>query len=137
MTVNSLAEQFAVVDGGRTAHISTTGGHAQRATIVTNGRAPNLTTGTDVDGEGPVAIHHIHHAVIDGGLRQLAHLVRETESPDRYQTLDVRLVDLLERTEHLHVVTGAKQGYVFRVLALIEQFIRRLRLHHRAATHQQ
>ena len=137
MTVDGLAEQFAVVDRRCTAHISATGGHAQRATIVVHWRAPDLATATDVDGEGPVAVHHIHHAVIDGGLRQLAHVVGETEGPERHQTLDVRLVDLLERTEHLQVVTGAEQGYVFRVLALIEQFIRRLRLHRRAASHQQ
>ena len=117
--VDVLAEELAVVDGGGAAQIGARRRHAQRGAVVGHRRAPDLVAGRDVDGERPVAVHHVHHAVVDRRLRQLAHVVHEAQVPDRHQALDVRLVDLLERAAHLQVVAHAERGHVLRVLPVV------------------
>src|SRR6266699_989943 len=124
--VDRLAEELALVDRRRAPHERAAGRDAQRSALVLDGRAPDLPAGRDVDGEGPVAVDHVHDAVVDRRLRVLAHVVRQTEAPDRDQAPDVGLVDFLERAVHLQVVAHAEGGDVLGVLPVVEQLFGRL-----------
>src|SRR5438309_9985571 len=124
--VDRLAKELALVDRRRASHERSAGRDSQRASFVLDGRAPYLPARRDVDGKGPVAVDHVHDAVVNGRLRVLAHVVREAEAPDRNQASYVGLVDLLERAVHLQVVAHAEGGDVFGVPPVAEQLLRRL-----------
>ena len=68
---------------------------------------PDLLSGSDVDCNRGFGIGHVHHAVVDDRLGLLAPIVVETETPDWHQPLDRLLVDLLERTVAVLVVSHA------------------------------
>src|SRR5207247_951993 len=124
--VDRLAKELALVDRRRASHERSAGRDAQRPALVLDGRAPDLPAGRDVDGEGPVAVDHVHDAVVDRRLRVLAHVVCQAEAPDGNQAPDVGLVDLLQRAVHLQVVAHAEGGDVFGVLAVVGQLLGRL-----------
>ena len=69
----------------------------------------------------------VHDAVVDRRRGQLALVVHQARAPDRHQPLDVGFVDLLERAVALAVVAHALGGDVVGVLAVVDQFLRRLR----------
>jgi hypothetical protein len=98
-----------------------------RAAVVLHRRTPDRLPGGDIKGDSPAAVHHIHDAVVDGRLRKLAGVVAETGAPDRHQPLDVRLVDLAERTVLIEAVAHPEGGDVLAVLAVIDQLLRALR----------
>src|SRR3989454_1405878 len=124
--VDRLAKELALVDRRRASHERSAGRDSQRASFVLDGRAPYLPARRDVDGKGPVAVDHVHDAVVNRRLRVLTHVVCEAEAPDRNQASDVGLVDLLERAVHLQVVAHAEGGDVFGVPPVVEQLLRRL-----------
>src|SRR3984893_11043746 len=66
---------------------------------------PDLLSGSDADCDRGLGIGHVHHAVVDDRLCLLAPIVVETETPDRHQSLDRLLVDLLERAVAVLVVS--------------------------------
>jgi hypothetical protein len=86
-----------------------------------------MLAGFNVDGERPLAVDHIHDPVVNRRRRQFTLVVHETAGPDRHQALDVGLVDLLQRTVVLSVVPHALGGDVIRVLAVVDEFVGRLR----------
>ena len=81
MRVQRLPKEFSLIDRRRAAHDRAGARNPQRKTIVIHGRAPDLPAGRDIDRERPVAVHHVHHTVVNRRLRQLAHVVGETEVP--------------------------------------------------------
>ncbi len=89
-------------------------------------RAPDLAAGFDVDGKRPLAVDHVHDAVVDRRRRQLAGLVHQARAPDRHQLFDVAPVDLLERAVALPVVAHALGGDVVGILPVADQFLGRL-----------
>ena len=102
-------------------------GGALHARFELHRRAPDLPAGLDVDGERPLAVDHVHDAVVDRRRRQLAQVVHQARAPDRHEALDVGLVDLLERAVALPVVAHALRGDVVGVLAVVDEFVGRLR----------
>jgi hypothetical protein len=56
--------------------------------------APDLPACIDINGKAPLAVDHIHDAIVDGRLRQLAGIVHQAGIPDRHQALDIGFVDL-------------------------------------------
>ena len=125
MVVDRDAKELAVVDRRRASR-----DRAKRrdlhARFDFDRRAPDLPAGFNVDGEGPLAVDHVHDAVVNGRRRQLTRIVHEARAPDRHEALDVGTVDLLERAVALPVVAHALGGDVFRVLAVVDEFVGRL-----------
>src|SRR5262249_23172440 len=72
MRVQRLPKELSLVDGRRSAHDRTGGRNPQRRSIVIHGRAPDLPAGRDINRERPVAVHHVHHTVVNRWLRQFA-----------------------------------------------------------------
>src|SRR5215813_13959607 len=98
MTINRLAKKFAIIDGRSPAHDDAGLTNPRRPALILNRRAPDRLAGGDIERNSPVAVHHVHNAVVDAGLRQLARVVGKARGPDRRQALDVRFVELIQRT---------------------------------------
>src|SRR5262249_37173619 len=127
MTIQRLAEQLAVIDRGSPAHDGAGIPDPRCRALVLDRRAPEWLAGGDVDGKSPVAVHHVHDAVVDGRLRHLAGLVGKTRGPDRHQALDVRFADLAQRAVLVEAVPHAERGDILAVLAAVDQLLRGLR----------
>src|SRR5262249_19277298 len=118
---------FAVVDRRRASIES----GACNARLQFDWCAPDLLAGLDVESKGPLAVHNVHHAVVDRGRCQLTLVVHDARTPDGYQALDIRFIDLLERAVALSVITHALSRDVFRVLAVVDQLLHGLRQYRR------
>src|SRR3979490_960911 len=115
MVVDRHAKEFAVIDRRRASVES--GSPDPR--FESHRRAPDLPAGFNVDGEGPLAVNHIHDAVVNRWRRQLPLVVHEARAPDGHDPFDIGSIDLLERTVALSVVAHALGGDVFWVLAVV------------------
>ena len=122
MIVHRHAKKFAVIDGRRAPVESV----LLNSRFEFNRRPPDLSAGFHIDGKGPLAVDHVHHAFINGGRRQFALVVHEAGAPDGHQSLDIGFIDLLQRAVTLPVEAHALGGDVFRVLAVVQQLFVRL-----------
>jgi len=75
MAIDRLAEKLTVIDGGRPPDDDAGVPYTRGGALVFHRCAPDLLAGRNVEGEGPVSVHHIHDAVVDRRLRQLARIV--------------------------------------------------------------
>ena len=89
-------------------------------------RAPDLSSGFDIDRERPLAVDHVHHAVVNRRRREFALLIHHTRIPDGHQAFHVGLIDLVQRAEALPVIAHAVGEDVFRILTVVNKFLRRL-----------
>ena len=133
VVVDGDAEQFAAVDRGGAAGDRIGAFHLR---IDLDRGAPDLAAGLDVDREGPLAVDHVHDAVVDRRRGQLARLVHQAGAPDGHQLLDGGPVDLLERAVALPAVAHALSGDVVRVPAVVDQVLGRLHRSGRRSDHQ-
>ena len=122
MVVDGHAKQLAVVDR----RSSSVEGGPVGSRLQLHRRAPDLPAGFNVEREGPPAVDRVHDAVVNRRCCQLTLIVHEAGAPDWRQPLDIGGIDLLERTEAFPVVAHAVSGDVFRVLAVVNQLLRRL-----------
>jgi hypothetical protein len=123
MIVDRHAKDFAVVDRRR----ASIEGGARDARFDLDWCAPDLPSGFDVEGKGPLAVDHVHYAVVDGRLRQLALVIHEARAPDWHEPLHVGFIDLLQRAVAFSIVAHALGEDIFGVLAVVDEFVRRLR----------
>ena len=122
MVVDRHSKQFAVIDRRRSSVESGTHDALFEFDLCT----PDLPAGFNVDREGPLAVDHIHDAVVNRWRCQFTLVIHEARVPDGHQALDITFRDLLERTVALPVVAHALGHDVFGVLAVVDQFLRRL-----------
>lgn len=127
MRVDLLPEQLTLVDGGAAANDNARLPDPRRRTLILNRSAPDLLTGRDIDRERPVSVHHIHYAVVDGGLSELTGVVAQAGAPDRNEPLDIRPVDLAKQTVLVEIVAHPERCDVLGVLAVVDQLLRGLR----------
>src|SRR5262245_12383245 len=97
MTINLLVKKLAIRDGRPPAHDDAGLTNPRRPPLIFDRRPPDLLPSCNVEGERPVSVHHVHHAVVDRRLRQFAGVVAEARAPDRYESLDVRFIVLAQR----------------------------------------
>ena len=69
MAVDRLAKKFAIIDGRSPAHDDAGLTNPRRPALILNRRAPDRLAGGDIERRSPVAVHHVHNAVVDAGLR--------------------------------------------------------------------
>src|SRR5262249_73858 len=124
--VDRLAKQFAIIDGRSPAHDDAGLTNPRRPPLIFDRCPPDLLPSCNVEGERPVSVHHVHDVVVDRRLRQLAGVVAEARAPDRYQSLDVRIVDLGQRAVLVEMIAHSEGGVVLAVFAVIDQLLRRL-----------
>src|SRR5215472_12780207 len=89
MTINRLAKKLAIIDSRSPAHDDAGLTNPSRPPLIFDRRPPDLLPSCNVEGERPVSVHHVHHAVVDRRLRQFADVVAEARAPNRYELLDV------------------------------------------------
>ena len=127
MTINRLAKKLAIIDGRSPAHDDAGLTNPRGPPLIFDRRPPDLLASCNVEGERPVSIHHVHHAVVDRRLRQFAGVVAEARAPDRHESLDVRFIDLAQRAILVEMIAHPEGGDVFAVFAVIDQLLRGLR----------
>jgi hypothetical protein len=118
VVVDGDAVELAVVDDRGAARERAELGDALHARLDLDGGAPDLLAGGDVDREGPLAVDRIEHAVVDDRRREFAGVVHQAGVPERHQALDVRPIDLLQRTVALAVEPHARGQDVVGALGL-------------------
>ena len=64
-----LAKQPTIVNRGAPAHEGAGSPDPRRRALILNRRAPDRLAGGDIERSSPVAVHHVHNAVVDAGLR--------------------------------------------------------------------
>src|SRR5580658_6067338 len=101
MVVDRHAKDFPVIDRRRAAVES--GPLYPR--FESDRRAPDLSAGFNVDGEGPLAVDHVHDAVVNRWRSQFSLVVHEARAPEGHETFDIGFIDLFEWTVTLPVVT--------------------------------
>ena len=122
MVVVRHAKEFAVIDRGRASRDR----RPLPSRLDLHRRAPDLRAGFDVDGEGPPAVDHVHDTVVNGGRRQLPHVIHQARAPDGHKAPDIGRIDLVERAVALSVVAHALGRHVLRVLAVVDELVDRL-----------
>ncbi len=75
VAVYRLAKKLPVVEGRWSPNDDAGVPDTRSGALVFHRCAPDLLAGRNVEGEGPISVHHIHDAVIDRRLRQLARIV--------------------------------------------------------------
>ena len=126
MTINRLAKKLAIIDGRSPAHDDAGLTNPRRPPLIFDRCPPDLLPSCNVEGERPVSIHHVHHPVVDRRLRQFAGVVAEARAPDRYESLNVRFIDLAQRAVLVEMIAHPEGGDVFAVFAVIYQLLRGL-----------
>src|SRR5215813_12548242 len=126
MTINRLAKKLAIIDGRSSAHDDAGLTNPRGPPLIFDRRPPDLLASCNVEGERPVSIHHVHHAVVDRRLRQFASVVAEARAPDRHDSLDVRFIDLAQRAILVEMIAHPEGGDIFAVLAVVDQLLRGL-----------